>query len=84
MLKLNFDFSLPDFANFNIKNLIVQFGNIEYEVGGISKVFAINKMIDTTHNDGNYYFEIKKEILDADKISFVIKARNDVYRFKLK
>ena len=84
VLKLNFDFSLPDFANFNIKNLIVQFGNIEYEVGGISKVFAINKMIDTTHNDGNYYFEIKKEILDADKISFVIKARNDVYRFKLK
>lgn len=84
VLKLSFDLVSPDDANFNIKTLITQFGNIEYEVNGVLKAFPINKMINTTHNDGNYYFEIRKELLDADKINLVIKARNDVYRFKLK
>lgn len=84
VLKLDFDLVSPDNSNFDVKSLITQFGNIEYEIDGVKKTNAINKVINTTRNDGNYYFEVKKEILKSNKITLVIQARNDVYRFKLK
>lgn len=84
VLRLNLSLITPENANFNIKTLITQFGSIEYEFEGIKKSSSIDKLIDTTRNDGNYYFEIKKEILESGKLNLVIKARNDIYRFRLK
>lgn len=84
VLKLDMSLTAPENSNFNIKSLITQFGIIEYEINGVKRTSTINKMIDTTRSDGNYYFEINKEIVNAEKIDLVIKARNDVYRFKLK
>lgn len=84
VLKLRFDLVTPENASLNVKRLITQFGNIEYEVDGSLKTMSINRLIDTAHNDGYYYFEIKEEVLNSEKLNLVIKARNDTYRFKLK
>lgn len=84
ILKLNMDLIVPENSTFNIKSLITQLGSIEYEVGGNKKVSSIDKMIDTTHSDENYYFEIKREILESESFNLVIKARNDIYKIKLK
>lgn len=84
VLRLNMNLNTPENGLFNIKNLITKFGIIEYEIKGNKKSYIINNVVGTTHNDNNYYFEINKEIIDADKINLVIKARNDIYRFKLK
>lgn len=84
VLRINMDLIVPDNSKITVKSLIAQFGSIKYEINGVKKVSSIGKMLDITHKDGNYYFEIKKEILGAEKISLVIATRNDVYNFILK
>ena len=79
------DLITPDKAEINnVGNLITRFGYVEYTSGENTSTQKIIKQLDTAHQDGNYYFELKNDILDSDSVSLVIKARNYNYRFKLK
>lgn len=85
LLKLKMDLSIPDDGNIkNVGNLITSFGYIQYALGDKINTQKIVKKLETTHKDGNYYFEIKREIMDADSVSLIIRARNYNYQFKLK
>lgn len=85
VLKLNMDLSIPDQGSIkNVGNLITSFGYMEYLIDGKTYTQKITKKLDSTHNDGNYYFEIKKEVLNAEEVSLLIKVRNCSYKFRLK
>ena len=84
---LKLDMSLNKAENGNIsdvKSLITKFGGIEYKMNDDWQTSAITKMIDVEHSDGNYYFEIKKEVLDASDIYLTIKVRGISYKIVLK
>lgn len=85
ILKLNMDLVVPEDGQIkSIGDLITKFGSVEYTVNGVIKSTNITKKIDTTHKDNYSYFEIKKEVLQADSISLVLKVRNDIFKFKIK
>ena len=84
VLKLNMDLMALENLQIDVKSLIMQFGSFEYEVDGIDKSSNINKMIETIHDDGNFYFEIKKELLGSNYLNLVIKVRDCVYKIKVK
>lgn len=85
ILKLNMNLTIPkDGSIRNISDLITKFGTVEYVVNGVSKSTSITKKIDTTRKDNNNYFETKKEVLNSDDITLVLKVRNDIFKFKIK
>lgn len=85
ILKLDMTLSIPEEAKFSsFIDLIKKFGSIEYEIDGNKKNILITNSINTVHNDGNYYFEIRDEVLEADKVSLAIRVRNNNYIFLLK
>ena len=85
ILKLNMNLTIPkDGSIRNISDLITKFGSVEYVVNGVSKSTSITKKIDTTRKDNNNYFETKKEVLNSDDITLVLKVRNDIFKFKIK
>ena len=84
VLKLNMELRTSIPLKLGVESLITQFAGLEYEIQGIWKKTNINKLVDNAHKDGNYYFEIKKEVLEATSLNLVIKVRNDVYKLKIK
>lgn len=85
LLKLNMDLVIPQGGNIkSVSDLITKFGYIEYVVDGVSKSANISKKLDTIHKDNYNYFEIKKEVLQSDSVSLVLKVRNDIFKFKIK
>lgn len=85
LLKINMDLKVPENGRIkNIGNLITKFGTVEYTADGVNKSINITKKVDTTHKDNYNYFEIKKEVLNSDKVTLVLRVRNDIYRFKIK
>lgn len=85
ILKINMNLVIPEGGKIkSVKDLITKFGSIEYVLNGEKRELNISKAIDTTHKDNYNYFEIKKEVLNSDSITLVLKVRNDIFKFKIK
>lgn len=85
LLRINMDLTIPENGLIkSVEDLIIKYGFVEYEVDGVKKNSNIIKVINTIHKDKYKYFEIKNEILNANKVDLVLKVRNDILRFKIK
>lgn len=85
ILKVDGQMVIPENARFkSIDKLITTFGKIVYTKDGITNRQTIKDVYNKTHDDGNYYFEINKEVLDADEISLNLFVRNNTYIIKIK
>ena len=87
ILKINADVSI---SNKNIKDfneVVKRFGIIKYTLDGKEK--EMKTMIKSVYptksiSDNLFYFEVYKEIINADKISLILSMRNSTYEFILK
>lgn len=85
ILKLDMNLTIPEEGKIkNVSDLLTKFGSVEYVLDNVNKKTNITRKIETTHKDKYSYFEIKKEVLESDSVSLVLKVRNDVFKFKIK
>lgn len=90
ILKLNANVTLDKGINKNLSNftgIVERFGVIKYTLDGKEKEMKTQiKEAPTTKTTSNeiYYFQVYKEIINADKISLILSMRNSKYEFILK
>ena len=84
VLRLNMNMGNMQDGGIGFNSLITQFGSVQYKIGDGLKTSPITTAINTNTKDNNYYFEIKRDVLEAEKIDLVIRVRNNTYRFRLK
>jgi len=85
-LKISYDAN-KDMTNLkSVNDLIKYYGKIEYQIGDNEYYETALTLITPKHNDNQniYYLEVKKEIMNADKIYFVLDIRNYTYMFSIK
>lgn len=86
LVKINGNFTKNSSSNYvNLSDFIRGLGYIEYEIGGysyISSIQMINNIKDNNSND--IYFEVNKQVMDADRIKLIFNTRNCKYALNLK
>lgn len=73
-------------SNALLENLIIKYGKIEYTID--NKVYIDRLNVGTVKStkvkqNNTYYFEIKKDVLNASNVSFVLQFRNVVYKLEV-
>ena len=85
IFKVSGQLNVPENGNINsLDKLITSFGSLVYKTNGIEKKYQLKDQYNKTHDDGNYYFEINKEILNAEEVNLVLDVRNNKYIIKVK
>ena len=85
IFKVSGQLNVPENGNINsLDKLITSFGSLVYKTKGVEKKYQLKDQYNKTHDDGNYYFEINKEILDAEEVNLVLDVRNNKYIIKVK
>ena len=85
IFKVSGQLNVPENGNINSPDkLITSFGSLVYKTNGIEKKYQLKDQYNKTHDDGNYYFEINKEILNAEEVNLVLDVRNNKYIIKIK
>lgn len=85
ILKVAGELNTPENGNIKtLDKLITSFGSLVYKINGVEKKYQLKDQYNKTHDDGNYYFEINKEILNAEEINLVLDVRNNKYIIKIK
>lgn len=89
LLKIDGKLSGQNESNNNIKNLytvIKYFGKIKYQTSRRIKYYNLSSKVNPKKaTSGNsYYFEIPKEIMNANKISLIIDVRDKSYEYVIK
>lgn len=85
ILKVSGELNIPDNGSINsLDKLITSFGSLVYKINGIEKKYQLKDQYNKTHDDGNYYFEINKEILSAEEVNLVLNVRNNSYIIKIR
>ena len=90
ILKIESEMNFNDtkIKNFNdLSDFIENYGTIKYIKNGVSKEMntSIKEIQPQKSNyEGVYYFEIYKEIIDADEIYLIINIREKRYEYKIK
>lgn len=85
ILKISGELNPPENGNIKtLDKLITSFGSVTYKINGTEKKYQLNDQYNKTHDDGNYYFEINKEILSAEEVNLVLDVRNNKYIIKIK
>lgn len=84
-IKWNEDSVVP--KETNLIKFINTYGEVRYVLDGKEKVFSDDLKEITVRNakfKNNYYIEVKKELLLAEKIEIIIKNRNFMYKYVVK
>jgi len=88
LLKLSINYSTnQEISNLkSFSDLLKYYGKIEYQIGDKDYYESNLTMITPKYNEdqNTYYVEVKKEIINADKIYFILDIRNYTYKFTIK
>lgn len=85
IFKVAGELNIPEDGNIKtFDKLVASFGSLVYKINGTEKKYQLKDQYNKTHDDGNYYFEINKEILDAEEVNLVLDVRNNKYIIKVK
>ncbi len=85
LMKLQVEVKSDKLTDKTEANYIKQFIKINYKIKGESKTFYLEKQIIPRRVNSNYYyFEIPKEILQAEEIKFIFNTRGTTLIYKLK
>lgn len=84
LLMINLDFANPQSHIKEKADFIINHGQLKYQIDGVSKIFKIQKYIMPSKvKTENSYFEIPKEVLNAEKIEFKLIFRNKIYIYQI-
>ena len=89
VLRLDGVLTVPEKYNSYVTNmemLLTRFGHLRYTIDGknyISKILGTLKA-NKVKQENTIYLEVKKEVLNAEKIDLVLKIRNQIYELTLK
>ena len=70
----------------DIANLITKYGILEYKIAGSDLLFYDMKQVKPTSKnlDKIYFFEVDSRVLNAEKVSLILRLRNKEYIYKLR